>query len=220
ARWGSLYDALYGTDAISEEDGATRAGGYNPKRGDKVIAFARAFLDESIPLASGSHSQAKSYVVNKGKLQVGLNSGQETAPADAALFLGYRGDAAKPEALVFKHNGLHFEIQIDSNDPIGAQDQAGIKDVVLEAAITTIMDCEDSIAAVDAEDKVSAYRNWLGLMNGNLAEEVSKGVKTYTRKLNPGRPYTDRNDQPQSLHGRSLMFIRNVGHLMTNPAVL
>ncbi|AEC21528.1 malate synthase G [Pusillimonas sp. T7-7] len=220
ARWGSLYDALYGTDAISEEDGATRAGGYNPKRGDKVIAFARAFLDESIPLASGSHSQAKSYAVNKGKLQVGLDNGQETTLADAALFLGYRGDAAKPEALVFKHNGLHFEIQIDSNHPIGGQDQAGIKDVVLEAAITTIMDCEDSIAAVDAEDKVSAYRNWLGLMNGSLAEEVSKDGKTFTRTLNPDRQYTDLNGQPQSLHGRSLMFIRNVGHLMTNPAIL
>ncbi|NYT84556.1 malate synthase G [Pollutimonas harenae] len=220
ARWGSLYDALYGTDAISEEDGATRAGGYNAKRGDKVIAFARAFLDESIPLAAGSHSDAKRYAVNNGKLQVSLSNGQDTTLADTTLFLGYRGDAAQPEALVFKHNGLHFEIQIDSKDPIGGQDLAGIKDVVMEAAITTIMDCEDSIAAVDAADKVSAYRNWLGLMNGSLAEEVSKGGKTFTRKLNPDRQYTDLNGQPQSLHGRSLMFIRNVGHLMTNPAIL
>ncbi|NYT58514.1 malate synthase G [Alcaligenaceae bacterium] len=220
ARWGSLYDALYGTDAISDEDGASAAGGYNPVRGAKVIAYARAFLDSSIPLASGSHSDAKAYAVSQGKLQVSLNNGQDTTLADAALLLGYRGDAAEPEALVFKHNGLHFEIQIDGNDPIGKQDAAGIKDVLLEAALTTIMDCEDSIAAVDAQDKVTAYRNWLGLMNGKLAEEVNKGGKTFTRKLNPDRQYTDLNGQPQSLHGRSLMFIRNVGHLMTNPAIL
>ena len=220
ARWGSLYDALYGTDAISEEDGATRAGGYNPARGAKVIAFARKFLDDSIPLASGSHSDAKAYVVNNGALQISLSNGQETTLADASLFLGYRGNAAAPEALVFQHNGLRFEIQIDKSHPIGQQDLAGIKDVVLEAAITTIMDCEDSIAAVDAQDKVSAYRNWLGLMTGALTEEVSKDGKTFTRKLNADRQYTDLNGQQQSMHGRSLMFIRNVGHLMTNPAIL
>src|SRR5690606_23751720 len=173
ARWGSLYDALYGTDAISEDGGATRAGGYNPVRGAKVVAFARAFLDDSIPLASGSHSEAKAYAVSNGQLQVTLGNGQQTTLADTSLFLGYRGDPATPEALVFRHNGLHFEIQIDSSHPIGSQDPAGIKDVVLEAALTTIMDCEDSIAAVDAEDKVTAYRNWLGLMNGTLTEEVA-----------------------------------------------
>ncbi|MGB6105076.1 MAG: malate synthase G [Pusillimonas sp.] len=220
ARWGSLYDALYGTDAISEDDGATRAGGYNPIRGAKVVAFARSFLDNSIPLASGSHSDAKSYAVHDGKLQVALGDGQQAALADPELFLGYRGDAAQPEALVFKHNGLHFEIQIDRSHAIGGQDPAGIKDVVLESALTTIMDCEDSIAAVDAEDKVTAYRNWLGLMNGSLTEEVSKGGKSFTRALNPDRQYTDLNGNTQSLHGRSLMFIRNVGHLMTNPAIL
>ncbi len=220
ARWGSLYDALYGTDAIPEADGAERAGGYNPVRGAKVIAFARRFLDDSIPLAQGSHNDAIAYAVANGQVQVSLKSGQQTDLAQPALFLGYRGDAAAPEALVFKHNGLHFEIQIDKNHPIGQQDQAGVKDVLLESAITTIMDCEDSIAAVDAEDKVCAYRNWLGLMTGKLTEEVSKGGKTFTRALNPDRQYTDANGDTQSLHGRSLMFIRNVGHLMTNPAVL
>ncbi|MDS1139806.1 malate synthase G [Pusillimonas sp. SM2304] len=220
ARWGSLYDALYGTDAIAEDGGATRAGGYNPVRGAKVVAFARAFLDDSIPLASGSHSDAKAYAVADGRLQVTLGNGQQTTLADTGLFLGYRGDAAKPEALVFRHNGLHIEIQIDNSHPIGSQDPAGIKDVVLEAALTTIMDCEDSIAAVDAQDKVTAYRNWLGLMNGTLTEEVAKGGKTFTRALNPDREYIDLNGNTQSLHGRSLMFIRNVGHLMTNPAIL
>ncbi|MGB3288340.1 MAG: malate synthase G [Burkholderiaceae bacterium] len=220
ARWGSLYDALYGTDAIPETDGAGRAGGYNPVRGAKVIAFARKFLNDSIPLAQGSHDDASAYVVAKGQLQVTLKSGQQTGLAQPALFLGYRGDAAAPEALVFKHNGLHFEIQIDKNHPIGQQDQAGVKDVLLESAVTTIMDCEDSIAAVDAQDKVSAYRNWLGLMAGTLTEQVSKGGKTFTRALNPDRQYTDLQGNTQSLHGRSLMFIRNVGHLMTNPAVL
>ncbi|HWK71925.1 MAG TPA: malate synthase G [Burkholderiaceae bacterium] len=220
ARWGSLYDALYGTDAIPETDGAERAGGYNPVRGAKVIAFARQFLDDSIPLAQGSHRDAGAYAVVNGQLQVSLKSGQQTGLAQPALFLGYRGEAAAPEALVFKHNGLHFEIQIDKNHPIGQQDQAGVKDVLLESAITTIMDCEDSIAAVDAEDKVCAYRNWLGLMTGTLTEQVSKGGKTFTRALNPDRQYTDLNGNTQSLHGRSLMFIRNVGHLMTNPAVL
>src|SRR5690606_3256604 len=220
ARWGSLYDALYGTDAIAEDGGATRAGGYNPIRGAKVVAFARAFLNDSIPLASGTHDDARAYAVNNGQLQVSLGNGQHTTLADTSLFLGYRGDAAQPEALVFRHNGLHFEIQIDKQHPIGSQDPAGIKDVVLESALTTIMDCEDSIAAVDAEDKVTAYRNWLGLMNGTLTESVSKGGKTFTRALNPDREYTDLKGNKRSLHGRSLMFIRNVGHLMTNPAVL
>ena len=220
ARWGSLYDALYGTDAISEDDGATRAGGYNPVRGEKVIGYARNFLDSSIPLQTGSHAQATNYIVAGGSLQVTLEDGRITTLAKPAAFLGYRGQANQPEALVFLHNGLHFEIQIDPSNPIGKQDKAGIKDVLLESALTTIMDCEDSVAAVDAQDKVVAYRNWLGLMNGTLTEEVSKGGKTFTRALNTDRTYTDLNGNTQSLHGRSLMFIRNVGHLMTNPAVL
>ncbi|HUG56711.1 MAG TPA: malate synthase G [Candidimonas sp.] len=220
ARWGSLYDALYGTDAIAETDGATRAGGYNPVRGAKVIAFARKFLDDSIPLAQGSHADATAYAVKDGKLQVTLGNGQPTTLAQPALLQGHRGDAAAPEALVFKHNGLYFEVQIDKTHPIGKQDLAGVKDVLMESALTTIMDCEDSIAAVDAQDKVTAYRNWLGLMNGTLAEQVEKGGKTFTRVLNPDRSYTDVNGETRKLHGRSLMFIRNVGHLMTNPAIL
>lgn len=220
ARWGSLYDALYGTDALSEADGATRAGGYNPVRGGKVIAFARQFLDDTIPLANGSHADATGYTIAEGRLRVALNNDTETTLADPELLLGYRGQASQPEALVFRHNGLHFEIQIDATHPIGKQDPAGVKDVLLEAALTTIMDCEDSIAAVDAQDKVTAYRNWLGLMKGDLTEEVAKGGKSFTRALNPDRQYTDLNGKTQTLHGRSLMFIRNVGHLMTNPAIL
>ncbi len=220
ARWGSLYDALYGTDAISEDEGATRGGGYNPVRGGKVIEFARRFLDQSIPLTSASHVDAVAYSVVDGALNVQLQDGSSAGLERPELFIGHRGDAASPEALVFKHNGLHFEIQIDRQHPIGQQDHAGVKDVLLEAALTTIMDCEDSIAAVDADDKVQAYRNWLGLMNGTLAEEVSKGGKTFTRTLNQDRPYTDTHGQPQTLAARSLMLVRNVGHLMTNPAVL
>ncbi|TFL14478.1 malate synthase G [Pusillimonas caeni] len=220
ARWGSLYDALYGTDAISEDGGATRGGAYNPERGAKVIEFARRFLDDSIPLSQGSHSDAVAYRVLEGALQVELSGGASTGLADPALLLGYRGDPRAPEALVFRHHGLHFEIQIDKSHPIGGQDGAGIKDVLLEAALTTIMDCEDSVATVDAEDKVLAYRNWLGLMQGSLAEEISKGGKTFTRALNPDRRYTDLQGREQTLPARSLMLIRNVGHLMTNPAVL
>ena len=220
ARWGSLYDALYGTDALSEDDGATRDGGYNPKRGEKVIAFARDFLDQTIPLQNGSHKDATAYTAENGALSVTLADGSKTTLADADLYLGHRGDAAAPEALIFRQNGLHFEVQIDKSNPIGKQDKAGVKDVLLEAALSTIMDCEDSIAAVDAEDKVLVYRNWLGLMNGTLAEEVSKGGKTFTRKLNPDRQYTGKDGKPATLAGRSLMFIRNVGHLMTNPAIL
>lgn len=220
ARWGSLYDALYGTDAISEEDGATRAGGYNPVRGAKVIAYARDFLDQHAPLAQGSHKDATGYAVAKGALAVTLKNGTTTGLADTALFAGHRGAAQAPEAIVLRHNGLHFEIQIDKNSPIGKQDAAGVKDLLLEAAITTIMDCEDSIAAVDADDKVLAYRNWLGLMQGTLTEQVTKNGKTFTRALNADREYLDPQGQTRKLHGRSLMFVRNVGHLMTNPAVL
>jgi malate synthase len=220
ARWGSLYDALYGTDALSEDDGATRAGAYNPVRGAKVIAYARQFLDDNVPLAQGSHAQAKAYAVRDGALQVTLQDGTATGLADPALCVGLRGNADAPEAIVFRHNGLHFELQIDKSTPVGQQDDAGVKDILMEAAITTIMDFEDSIAAVDAADKVGAYRNWLGLMLGSLTEEVSKGGKTFTRALNPDRTYTDLQGKSQALHGRALLFVRNVGHLMTNPAIL
>ena len=220
ARWGSLYDALYGTDAISEEGGATRSGGYNPVRGDKVIAYGRRFLDEAIPLAEGSHADAVDYRVAQGALHVQRTDGKTVGLLKPAALLGYRGDPASPQALVFLHNGLHFELQIDPAHPIGKQDLAGVKDILMESALTTIMDCEDSVATVDAEDKVLAYRNWLGLMTGTLAEEVSKGGKTFMRTLNPDREYTDLNSQTQVLGGRSMMLIRNVGHLMTNPAML
>ena len=220
ARWGSLYDALYGTDAISEDGGASRSGGYNPVRGDKVIAYARRFLDDAIPLSQGSHADAVAYRVVAGALQVALSDGQLTGLRTPAALLGYRADPSSPEALVFLHNGLHFELQIDPSHPIGRQDLAGVKDILMESALTTIMDCEDSVATVDAEDKVLAYRNWLGLMTGTLAEEVSKGGKTFTRTLNPDREYTDLKGQTQILGGRSMMLIRNVGHLMTNPAIL
>ncbi|ROT45691.1 malate synthase G [Pusillimonas sp. NJUB218] len=219
ARWGSLYDALYGTDAISEDDGATRAGGYNPVRGNKVIEYGRRFLDDTIALAHGSHADATAYRIENGKLVVQLANGATTL-AQPECLLGYRGTPDAPEALVFRHNGLHFELQIDSTHPIGKQDSAGVKDILMEAALTTIMDCEDSVATVDAEDKILAYRNWLGLMTGTLNEEVSKGGKTFTRTLNPDREYTDLNGKPQMLGGRSMMLIRNVGHLMSNPAIL
>ncbi|MGB6008383.1 malate synthase G [Castellaniella sp.] len=220
ARWGSLYDALYGTDAIPDTDGAARTGGYNPVRGARVIAFARQFLDDSIALAQGSHRDATGYAVVDGALQVTLKDGSATGLAKADAFLGHRGDASAPDALVFLHNGLHFEIQFDANHPIGKTDAAHIKDVVVESALTTIMDCEDSIAAVDADDKVVAYRNWLGLMKGDLSEDLVKGGKTITRRLNPDREYVARDGGTASLHGRSLMFVRNVGHLMSNPAIL
>jgi len=220
ARWGSLYDALYGTDAIPEDGGATRAGGYNPVRGAKVIEYARRFLDQSLPLAQGSHSDATKYSVEGKQLKVQLAGGASTTLADAGALLGYRGQADEPEALVFRHHGLHIEIHVDKTHPIGQQDGAGVKDVLLESAVTTIMDCEDSIAAVDADDKVLAYRNWLGLMQGTLTEQVSKGGKSFTRRLNEDRQYTDLDGNTQTLPARSLMLIRNVGHLMTNPTVL
>ncbi|MER1966599.1 malate synthase G [Castellaniella sp. GW247-6E4] len=220
ARWGSLYDALYGTDAISDDGGAARSGSYNPVRGAKVIAFARQFLDDSIPLAQGSHRNATNYTVAEGALRVTLADGRTTGLADTRALLGYRGDAARPEALVLSHNGLRFEVLFDATHPIGKTDAAHIKDVIVEAALTTIMDCEDSVAAVDAEDKVLAYYNWLGLMKGTLTEDLTKDGKTFTRRLNDDRQYTALDGSAATLHGRSLMFVRNVGHLMTNPAIL
>lgn len=220
ARWGSLYDALYGTDAISEAGGAEKGKGYNKVRGDKVIAFARAFLDESAPLAAGSHVDATAYRIENGKLLVALKGGSNSGLRDDAQLIGFQGDAAKPTAILLKHNGLHFEIQIDANTPVGQTDAAGVKDILVEAALTTIMDCEDSVAAVDADDKVVVYRNWLGLMKGDLSESVSKGGQSFTRTMNPDREYSTPQGGTLSLHGRSLLFVRNVGHLMTIDAIL
>ncbi|HBX55063.1 malate synthase G [Pseudomonas sp. UBA2684] len=220
ARWGSLYDALYGTDAISEADGAEKGRGYNKVRGDKVIAFARAFLDEAAPLAAGSHVDSSGYRIEAGKLVVSLKGGSNSGLRDDAQLVGFQGDAGAPIAVLLKNNGLHFEIQIDASSPIGSTDAAGVKDLLMEAALTTIMDCEDSVAAVDADDKTVIYRNWLGLMKGDLAEEVAKGGQTFTRTMNPDRVYTTVDGGELTLHGRSLLFVRNVGHLMTNPAIL
>ena len=212
ARWGSLYNALYGTDAISDQDGAAAGAQYNPVRGQKVIDYAKGFLNENFPLAAGSHADVTAYSVVDGGLSPAL--------ADTSQFAGFRGDAASPEAVLLVNNGLHVEIQIDRNDQIGSADPAGVKDLLMESALTAIMDCEDSIAAVDAEDKVQVYRNWLGLMAGNLTEQVTKGGQTFTRALNPDREYTAADGSQMKLPGRSLLFVRNVGHLMTNEAIL
>ena len=220
ARWGSLYDALYGTDAIPETDGAEKGSSYNKVRGDKVIAYAKDFLDKAVPLEGGSYTDARGFAVVDGALQVTLDGGATTTLADPSAFVGYRGDASAPSSVLLRHNGLHLDIEIDPSSPIGSTDPAGIKDVVVESAITTIMDFEDSVAAVDADDKVVGYRNWLGLNKGDLAEEVSKNGKTFTRVLNGDREYTAPDGSTFALHGRSLLFVRNVGHLMTNPAVL
>ena len=220
ARWGSLYDALYGTDMISEEDGASRAGAYNPLRGDKVIEFAKKFLDENFPLESSSYVEANSFNINNGLLEIGLMSGEITTLVNSEQFQGYQGTSDQPSGVLLKNNSLHAEIQIDPNHSVGATDPAGIKDVLLESAITTIQDCEDSVAAVDGEDKVSVYRNWLGLMKGDLKETFMKGGLEMTRSLNPDRNYTASDGSNLMLSGRSLMLVRNVGHLMTSPAIL
>ncbi|MFF7860161.1 malate synthase G [Pseudomonas monteilii] len=219
ARWGSLYDALYGTDAIAETAGAERGQGYNPVRGAKVIAYGRQFLDTSAPLAGASHSDAKAYAINQGALQVTLADGRQVGLQKTAQMRGYQGEPNTPTAILLQHHQLHFEIRIDPTNVIGQQDLAGVKDILLEAALTTIIDCEDSVAAVDADDKVNVYRNWLGLMKGDLSEQVSKGGKTFSRTLAADRQYHGANGQPLTLPGRSLLFIRNVGHLMTNPAI-
>jgi malate synthase len=221
ARWGSLYDALYGTDAISEADGCEKGSGYNPKRGAKVIDYCRNVLDRCAPLKSGSHVGSKGYAVKAGKLLVTLANGKSTTLADAKQLVGYTGDAKAPASVLFVHNGIHLDLQINKSTPIGKTDAAGVSDLIAESALSTILDLEDSVAAVDADDKVLAYANWLGILQGTLSEEVQKGGKTFTRTMNPDREYTQANGKGSvRLHGRSLMFVRNVGHLMTNPAIL
>ncbi len=220
ARWGSLYDALYGTDVIPEDDGLEKCKSYNPRRGARVIALAREFLDQAAPLARGSHRDSTAYVIADGQLTVTLKDGSRTPLAQPQKFVGYQGEAAQPRAILLQNHNLHVEIQIDASHPIGKDDPAKVKDLLLESAITTIQDCEDSVAAVDAEDKTLVYRNWLGLMKGTLAETFEKGGKALTRRLHPDRSYTTPDGGQLSLPGRSLMLVRNVGHLMTNEAIL
>ncbi|HWB46708.1 MAG TPA: malate synthase G [Hyphomicrobiaceae bacterium] len=229
ARWGSLYDALYGTDAIPEDGGATRGKTYNPVRGNRVFQWTKRFLDEVAPLAKGSHTDVKAYAIHEGLLVVSFESIEEawldnperlTSLANPAQFVGYRGDTTEPRAILLEHNGLHIEIQIDNRHYIGKADVAGVADVVVEAAISTIVDLEDSIAAVDPEDKVAAYRNWLGLMKGTLTDTFEKGGRPMTRRLNPDRTYTTPEGDTLTLPGRSLMLVRNVGHLMMDESIL
>ena len=226
ARWGSLYDALYGTDVLSEEDGATKGGAFNPIRGAKVVAYARQFLDQAAPLLKASYSDVVAYTVVGNKLAVKLKDGGTTGLVDEKQFVGYQGETSAPSSILLRNNGIHIDIEIDKTKTIGKNDLAGVNDVVLEAALSTILDLEDSVAVVDADDKVLAYENWLGILKGTLVEEVSKGGKTFTRRLNPDRIYkagigaVNAKDGLVTLHGRSLLFLRNVGHLMTNPAII
>ena len=226
ARWGSLYDALYGTDVLSEEDGATKGKVFNPIRGAKVVAYARQFLDQAAPLLKASYSDVVAYTVVDNKLAVKLTDGSTTGLVDEKQFVGYQGETSAPSSILLRNNGIHIDIEIDKTKTIGANDVAGVNDVVLEAALSTILDLEDSVAVVDADDKVLAYENWLGILKGTLVEEVSKGGKTFTRRLNPDRIYkagigaVNAKDGLVTLHGRSLLFLRNVGHLMTNPAII
>ncbi len=220
ARWGSLYDALYGTDVLSEADGCEKGRGYNVKRGDKVIEYARHVLDRCVPLGKGSHLDAVAYTVTDNQLAVTLANGKTVGLKNPAQFVGFQGDIGAPSSVLLSHHGLHMDIRIDKSHPIGRTDPAGVADLVLESALSTILDLEDSVAVVDAADKVLAYRNWLGILNGSLTESVTKGDKTFTRGLNPDRQYTGPRGEDVALHGRSLLFVRNVGHLMTNPAIL
>ena len=220
ARWGSLYDALYGNDVIPEQGGAEKAGGYNPVRGQRVIDYGRDFLDGAAPLEEGSHHGATSYRVINGQLEVLLGSNASSRLRSQKQFVGYLGEPNSPTSILLKNNGLHFEIQVDYSHNVGSSDKAGVKDIVLEAALTTIMDCEDSVATVDAEDKALAYSNWLGLIKGDLEETITRGGSSFVRKMNVDRQYKAADGSQMSLNGRSLMFIRNVGHLMTNPAIL
>ncbi|MCU0273455.1 MAG: malate synthase G, partial [Acidimicrobiales bacterium] len=217
ARWGSLYDALYGTDALGD---TAPPGPYDPARGDRVIAWARGFLDDVVPLASGSHRDAVAYRVVSGSLLVELAGGGTAGLADPTAFAGHQGEADAPSRLLLRHHGLGIQLVIDRAHAVGATDAAGVADVLLESAVTAIMDCEDSVAAVDAEDKAVAYRNWLGLLKGDLTEEVAKGGTTFTRRLADDQTFTGPDGAPVTVHGRALMLVRNVGHLMTTPAVL
>ena len=220
ARWGSLYDALYGTDAISEENGAEQGGVYNPIRGERVIEFGRKFLNSALPLASGSHTGSATYAIDNAQLMVTLSNGEQTTLNSPEQLVGYTGEASSPTSILLKNNGLHVELMIDPTSAIGQRDGAGVSDIILESALTTIMDCEDSIAAVDADDKVVVYANWLGLMQGDLSQTIEKGGKRIERRLNSDRVYNDTQGNEFALKGRSLMFVRNVGHLMTNEAII
>ena len=220
ARWGSLYDALYGTDVIPEENGAEKGGSYNPIRGDKVIEFSKKFLDETFPLVTGSFADVTAFQIKAGKLQITLADQSQVSLSDESKFEGFSGSEDNPKGILLKNNNLHMEIQIDRSDSIGSQDPAGIKDVLVESAITTIQDCEDSVAAVDGDDKAQVYENWLGLMKGDLAETFQKNDQSMTRVLNEDRDYIKPEGETFSLPGRSTLLVRNVGHLMTNPAIL
>ena len=220
ARWGSLYDALYGTDMISEEDGAERGGAYNPVRGDKVIEFSKNFMNENFPLSSGTYQEIAAFQITDGNLEITLKDQTKVTLDDPEKFVGFSGDIENPKGILMKNNNLHIEIQIDREDSVGKDDLAGIKDILVESAVTTIQDCEDSVAAVDGEDKTAVYSNWLGLMQGNLEETFEKGGKSLTRKLNPDREYSKPSGEGFTLPGRSTMLVRNVGHLMTTPAIL